>query len=164
MLQPTREMLAGMDAELISGLAAMKHTADDMAARRNDDEAANKKGNTKAAARRNDDEAADNENDTTGAAKKDDDEMRKNKRNNMTTEEDDNMTTAGCHQRTMEMSAEERWGFPFEMGKEIPRSKMIARVERNTETGTQTKVTREEEDSKRAAEDLWKNPWRCETN
>ena len=84
--------------------------------------------------------------------------MRKNKKNNMTTEEDDNMTTSGCHQRTTEMSAEERWGFPFEMGKEMPRSKMIARVERNTETGTQTNVTREEEDLKRSPEERWNHP------
>ena len=30
-------------------------------------------------------------------------------RSNMTLEGDNNMVTAGCHQGTMEMSAEERW-------------------------------------------------------
>ena len=40
------------------------------------------------------------------------------------------------------------------MGKEIPRNRMMARVERNTEIGMQTNAAREEEDLKRAVEEL----------
>ena len=98
-------------------------------------------------------------NDTMAAARQDDDEMR-DRRSNMTTEGDNNTTTAG----TMEKSAEERWRPPCEPGGEIPRDKMMTRAERNTEIGTQTNVTREEEDLKRAAEDRWNNPRRGETN
>ena len=88
-----------------------------------------RQGNTARRRRRNDDEAADKENDIVAAARQDDDEMR-DKRSNMTPEGDNNMATAGCHQGTMEMSAEERW-ITFELGRDIPRNKMMVRVERN---------------------------------
>ena len=48
------------------------------------------------------------------AVRQDDDEMR-DRRSNMTAEGDNNTTTAG----TIEISAEERWRFPFELGGEI---------------------------------------------
>ena len=158
MLQQTRDMLAGMDTVFKSGWAAMKCDDDDTATRQHA-VAANTKGSPTAAARRNDDETADKGNDTMAAARQDDDEMR-DRRSNMTTEGDNNTTTAG----TMEKSAEERWRPPCEQGGEIPRDKMMTRAERNTEIGTQTNVTREEEDLKRAAEDRWNNPRRGETN
>ena len=93
------------------------------------------------------------------AARQYDDEMR-DKRSNTTTEEDNSMTTGRWHQRTIEMSAEERWRFPTELGREVPRDKVMTRVQQNTEAGTQTNATREEEDLKRAAEEQWNNPWR----
>ena len=132
-----------MDTELKSGLAAMKHAAGDTVTRQNDDEEANKKGDTTAAAKRNDDKAADKENDTMAAARQDDDEMR-DKRSNMTKERDNDMTTAGCYQGPVEMSA-----FPIELGREVPRNKMM---------------TREQEDLKHTAEEPWNNPRRYETN
>ena len=82
-----------------------------------------RQGKTARRRRRNDDEAADKENDIVAAARQDDDEMR-DKRSNMTPEGDNNMATAGCHQGTMEMSAEERW-ITFELGRDIPRNKMM---------------------------------------
>ena len=67
-LQQTRDMLAEMDAELNSGLAVMKRTADNLAAaRRDDDEATNKKNDTMAAARWDDDKTTKKEDDMTAA-------------------------------------------------------------------------------------------------
>ena len=115
-LQQTRDMVAGMDAELKSGRAASRRDDDDEARR----------SNPTAVARRNDDETADGEHDTMAAARQDNDEAKENG-DDMTTGGNDNTTTVGA----TEMSPEERWRFPFEFGREIPRDKMMTEIELN---------------------------------
>ena len=42
------------------------------------------------------------------------------------------------------MNPGKKWKCPFELGKEIPRKKIMTGIELNTETGTQTNTTEEE--------------------
>ena len=134
-LQQTRDMLAQMDAELGSGLAVMKRIADDMgAARREDDEATNKKNDTMAAARQDDDEATNNKNDTLAAARWDDDKTTK--------KEDDTMTAARYHEGTTETKKRRRSGIPVCDGKGDPKKQTDGQSQTNKETGTPTTVAR----------------------
>ena len=124
---------------------------------------------TVALARRDDDEATNKKNDTLAAGRRDDDETTK--------KENDSMAAAGYYEGRTETKQNE-------VGKEIPRIKMMVRVERNTETRTQTNATagkavqqqaRQQQPTntalvstenalKRAAEERWNDPRNNEAN
>ena len=132
-----------MDIGFRSRSATMKRNEDGAETRQDNNKVKNKKDNTTAATRWNDDEVENKKDNTTTEARRDDGEVR-DERSNTATEEDKSMTSARWHQRTMGKSAEKRWKFSSEWGREVPSDTVLARVERNTEAGTQTNTTSEE--------------------